>query len=879
MATEDKNKKKSIDDMLQNAAIEKFGLKPVMDKIEKVMPLLEQVAAGSEVLKGQDGKSPELGVDYLTPEQQQAALEMVRPKKGVDYQDGNPGADGYTPIKGLDYFTDDEVADVTRNATPVKGRDYYTAEEAADFKKQVTPIKGVDYKDGENPTPAQFIEVVKALKGKDAAAFSQVVGSKIDISHVRNAGTFIFNGKKYDTSELMHGGGSSGNVITLQTDGVDNGSQTLLNLAAGNNITLVDDGTGTITITAIGDGTGTVTSVASGTGLTGGPITTTGTLSLATPIAPIATLGSAGQLIRVNAGATALEYFTAASGGVTSVVGTSNRITVDSTDPTAPVVDIAATYVGQTSITTLGTIATGTWAGTTVAVAHGGTGLTTLAAKSIWVANTLDTITSVTPAAGQSIRINAGNTAWEAYTPAAGTVTAVSVASANGFAGSSSGGATPALTISTTITGILQGDGTAISAATTTGSGSVVLATSPTLTTASLGSSTATTQTPSDNSTKVATTAYVDNAVLGQNFKEACGAATTANLVGVYLNGTSGVGATFTYTSTGVDTIDGITLTLGMRVLVKNQTTTFQNGIYTVTTAGAVGVAGILTRATDSDQSTDWKTGDSVFITAGTTQSTTTWAYTGADGPTIGTDAITFVQTAGQGSFTAGNGISITGNSIAIDTSVTVDKTTAQTLTNKTLTSPILTTPALGTPASGVMTNVTGVPAAAILAGSFGAGAYVISTSLQVATIELGAATDTTLSRVSAGVIAVEGVTIPSISSTNTLTNKRITRRLTTVNAPGATPTTNTDNVDVQNFTGLGTAITSMTTNLSGTPTDGQLVEFRFTDDGTARGITWGTSFEATTVSLPTTTVISTMLRVLFEWNATASKYDCIAVA
>lgn len=67
---------------------------------------------------------------------------------------------------------------------------------------------------------------------------------------------------------------------------------------------------------------------------------------------------------------------------------------------------------------------------------------------------------------------------------------------------------------------------------------------------------------------------------------------------------------------------------------------------------------------------------------------------------------------------------------------------------------------ALGTPSSGTGTNITGIPAANILAGSFGAGAYVISTSLQVATIELGAATDTTLSRVSAGKIAVEGVTL-----------------------------------------------------------------------------------------------------------------------
>lgn len=61
----------------------------------------------------------------------------------------------------------------------------------------------------------------------------------------------------------------------------------------------------------------------------------------------------------------------------------------------------------------------------TLTVARGGTNLTTIAARSIPVANTADTYTTVTPAAGQSIRVNAGNTAWEAYTPGTGTVTSV----------------------------------------------------------------------------------------------------------------------------------------------------------------------------------------------------------------------------------------------------------------------------------------------------------------------------------------------------------------------------------------------------------------------------------------------------------------------
>lgn len=294
----------------------------------------------------------------------------------------------------------------------------------------------------------------------------------------------------------------------------------------------------------------------------------------------------------------------------------------------------------------------------------------------------------------------------------------VTIASTNGFAGSSSGGATPALTLSTTITGVLQGDGTSITAATTTGSGSVVLGTSPTISGAALGSSTATTQTPGDNSTKLATTAYVQAAVFGTTPLASCKYVTTGALAAVtYNNGASGVGATLTEVGLGALVVDGVTPSVGDRILVKNQVSTFQNGVYVVTTVGSVGVAFVLTRSSDYNTSADIEIGDTTFVSAGSTLSGTTWTQNGTDNPTIGTNPITFTQTAGPGSFTQGNGITITGVSIAVDTSVVVDKTTVQTLTNKTLTSPTLTTPALGTPASGILTNCTGT-AAGLTAGN-----------------------------------------------------------------------------------------------------------------------------------------------------------------
>jgi len=83
-----------------------------------------------------------------------------------------------------------------------------------------------------------------------------------------------------------------------------------------------------------------------------------------------------------------------------------------------------------------------------VTVAQGGTGLGTIADKTLLVTTAANTLSALVIPAGQSIRRNAGDTAFEAFTPGSGTVTAVSVATANGISGSSSGGTTPALTLS-----------------------------------------------------------------------------------------------------------------------------------------------------------------------------------------------------------------------------------------------------------------------------------------------------------------------------------------------------------------------------------------------------------------------------------------------
>jgi hypothetical protein len=91
-----------------------------------------------------------------------------------------------------------------------------------------------------------------------------------------------------------------------------------------------------------------------------------------------------------------------------------------------------------------------------------------------------------------------------------------------------------------------------------------------------------------------------------------------------------------------------------------------------------------------------------------------------------------------------------------------------------------------------------------------------------------------------------------------------------------ATPTINTDNVDFYELTAQAVDITSFTTNLSGTPTKGQKLWIAITGTA-ARAITWGTGYESSTVTLPSTTVSTNRLDVGFVWNDATSKWRCVA--
>ena len=119
----------------------------------------------------------------------------------------------------------------------------------------------------------------------------------------------------------------------------------------------------------------------------------------------------------------------------------------------------------------------------------------------------------------------------------------------------------------------------------------------------------------------LATKQYVDTVVTQINYHESVVAATTANLTATYNNGTSGVGATLTNSGTqAAFSIDGVSPAINARVLVKNQTTQTQNGIYTLTTIGDGSTNWVLTRATDYDNSPsgEVKNGDELFCSGGT---------------------------------------------------------------------------------------------------------------------------------------------------------------------------------------------------------------------------------------------------------------------
>lgn len=125
------------------------------------------------------------------------------------------------------------------------------------------------------------------------------------------------------------------------------------------------------------------------------------------------------------------------------------------------------------------------------------------------------------------------------------------------------------------------------------------------------------------------------------------------------------------------------------------------------------------------------------------------------------------------------------------------------------------------------------------------------------------------------GQTTLAAASIVTYAGTETLTNKRINPRAVTETSNG-TPSINSDTTDIYGLTAQAVNITSVT--VTGTPVNGQKLWIYIVGTA-ARTITWGASFEASTVALPTTTVSTNRLDVGFVWNAATSKWRCVASA
>ena len=339
--------------------------------------------------------------------------------------------------------------------------------------------------------------------------------------------------------------------------------------------------------------------------------------------------------------------------------------------------------------------------------------------------------------------------------------------------------------------------------------------------------------------TDAVTKAYVDTVAAGINVHASVKYATTAalgttgNLVGgtittTYANGTSGLGATLTIATSSTwtaITIDGQSLTIGDRVLIKNQVAALQNGIYTVTTVGTLAntTSFVFTRAVDNDQTPEINAGDLTYVATGTAHGGDGWVQT-ATVTTIGTDAVNWTQYSGSGAVPYAT-ISSAGIASFPTAQFTVDAAGAVTIANLsggTITTGTVADGRIASALTGKTYNALTLTAAATgftVAGGTTSKTLTVSNTLTLAgtdssTLNIGSGgTLGTAAFTATSAYLAAGVTsLPSVTSVNSTTIPNAATLLTSGGALG-TPSSGT----LTNATGLpvSTGISGLGTNVA----------------------------------------------------------------